>query len=74
MTVLAEGLIENSENAYKRLSRVTAAARRAGDFPALMDRTRSIERVRTFASPGEGLRVLARSYAVTCSKGRRRCR
>jgi CheY-like chemotaxis protein len=52
----------NTENDYKNLSRLSAAARREGTFPPLLDRTRAIERPTTFASPAEALEQLARWY------------
>jgi hypothetical protein len=60
--LVAEELIPNTESAYKRLSALTAKARREGTFPALTDHTRSVERVQTFTSPAEALGALARSY------------
>jgi hypothetical protein len=36
-------VIPNSQAAYKRLSSLTAEARRNGDFPALIDRGRDRE-------------------------------
>jgi len=44
------------------LSRLTAIARREGTFPAIVDRTRSIERATTFYSPQDALASLARWY------------
>jgi hypothetical protein len=52
----------NTENDYKNLSRLTAAARREGTFPPLLDRTRAIERVPTFAGPVDALEALAAQY------------
>jgi hypothetical protein len=52
----------NTENDYKNLSRLSAEARRDGTFPPLLDRTRTIERPVTFASPQEALTVLAEQY------------
>jgi hypothetical protein len=60
--LFAEDLIDNIESDYKKLSHLTARARREGTFPPLMDRTRLIERVQTFTSPAEALAVLARGY------------
>ncbi len=55
--------------AYKRLSDLTAQARRAGDFPALIDRGRSIRRYRSFASARQGLDWLARIYRLDRTAG-----
>jgi hypothetical protein len=60
--LVAEGLIPNTESAYKRLSYLTAKARREDEFPSLLDRTRSIERAYTYASPVEAVNALAQEY------------
>src|SRR5436190_16423239 len=60
--LVAEGLIANKQTEYNMLSRVTATARREGTFPALVDRTRSIERPPAFDSPAHALRSLAAQY------------
>jgi hypothetical protein len=52
----------NTETDYKNLSRLTAAARREGEFPPLLDRTRTIDRPQTWASPEEALEALAHWY------------
>jgi hypothetical protein len=52
----------NTESDYKMLSRLTAAARRDREFPALLDRTRAIERAGTFAHPAGALDWLAQAY------------
>lgn len=49
----------NDLNSYKRLSELTAEARRAGTFPALSDRTRGVEQPMSFADPDEALDWLA---------------
>lgn len=46
--LVSEELIPNTQNYYKTLSDRTAAARRDGWFPALIDRTRSIHRDLSF--------------------------
>jgi hypothetical protein len=60
--LVAAGLIENSVNDYKHLSRRSAELRRLGTFPPLLDRTRAIERRPTSDSPAEALDLLARAY------------
>src|SRR5437868_5137106 len=60
--LVAEGLIANKQSDYTLLSRLTAAARRDGAFPALVDRTRSIEQLERFDSPAHALRKLAEWY------------
>lgn len=52
----------NDQNDYKNLSRLTAAARRDGTFPPLVDRTRAIEQHETWDSPAEALDDLAGYY------------
>jgi hypothetical protein len=48
--LVAALLLPNTTNAYKALSRHSAAARRDGTFPALMDRGREIHRYQTFTN------------------------
>ncbi len=52
----------NTENDYKNLSRLSAAARRAGTFPPLLDRVRGIERALSYYDPLHGLESLAYAY------------
>jgi hypothetical protein len=40
--LVSEGLIPNADSSYKRLSSLTAEARRAGSFPSFIDGTREI--------------------------------
>jgi hypothetical protein len=58
----AESGYRNTESDYKQLSRRSAAARRDGTFPPLLDRTRTIERRTTWDSPADGLHALAHQY------------
>lgn len=53
--LVSEGLIPNKQQAYKTLSSKTAAARREGWFPSLIDRTRDIEKYQTQSSPENAL-------------------
>lgn len=46
--LIAAELLPNTQNAYKALSKYTAEARRRSEFPALIDRTRTIHRAATF--------------------------
>jgi hypothetical protein len=62
-------LIPNNVNAYKRLSDVTATARRAGEFPELTDNNRSIHRFRTWTSPREAALQIARAYRRDRTEG-----
>jgi hypothetical protein len=67
--LVARELLPNSTNAYKSLSRYTAQARRAGTFPSLMDRTRTIHRHTSFSGPGQALEWLARIYRRDRTEG-----
>ena len=46
--LVSKGMLPNTKSAYCSLSHYTAQARRAGDFPALIDRTRTIHRYQSF--------------------------
>ena len=52
----------NVQADYKNLSRLTAAARREGSFPRLLDQTRSISQAQTFDGPQEAIEQAARWY------------
>ena len=60
--LVSEEAIPNTENAYKRLSRLTARARRAGTFPPLADATREIWHNSGWTSPQHAIRDLADQY------------
>ena len=60
--LVIEALIPNILTHYKRLSSLTAEARRAGEFPDLFDRGRSIHRYATYPSPEAARDRLARTY------------
>ena len=62
-------VIPNSQGAYKRLSALTAEARREGDFPALIDRGRTIHRYESFDGPQHALDQLIRWYRLDRTKG-----
>lgn len=66
--VAAEHL-PNTQTAYKTLSAVTPAARRRGEFPDLVDRTRTIHRWTTFRSPAQARRWLADIYRRDRTEG-----
>jgi hypothetical protein len=59
---LTDSGYRNTESDYKNLSRLTAAARRDGEFPPLLDRTRTIDRPTTYESPREALDAIAYWY------------
>lgn len=60
--LVSESTLPNEQNAYKALSSKTAEARRAGDFPALVDRTRKVARPYFDTSPEAALCFTARAY------------
>lgn len=67
--LVAAGWLPNTVSAYKGLSSTTAAARRAGTFPALIDRGRSIHRHAWWESPGEAREALRRQYRRDRTEG-----
>ena len=67
--LVAKELLVNTRSYYKRLSERTAQARRAGSFPALEDRTRTIHRWLTFGSPQAALLDTAESYVRDRTEG-----
>lgn len=62
-------LIPNTDTSYKRLSSLTADGRRAGTFPELLDRGRTIYRHGTFADPADALEALEASYRLDRTRG-----
>src|SRR5437870_2959900 len=67
--LVAAGVLPNTVNAYKSLSRFSAEARREGWFPELADRTRAIHRYQTFESPSAARQWLARIYRRDRTEG-----
>lgn len=67
--LVSEGLMPNRQQSYKTLSAKTAAARREGWFPALIDRTRDIERYDDWESPQEALEWLTKIYRRPRTEG-----
>ena len=67
--LVAAELLPNTTAAYKTLSRQTAEARREGDFPALIDRTRTIHRYRMFPGPDEARSWLLGIYRRDRTEG-----
>ena len=67
--LVAAQLLPNTTNAYKALSKHTAEARRAGTFPALMDRGRAIHRYQTFRDPAAARRWLREIYRRDRTEG-----
>ena len=62
-------LLPNTDTSYKRLSAKTAALRRAGEFPDLIDRGRMIHRHPTFADPGDAMSALIDQYRLDRTTG-----
>jgi hypothetical protein len=67
--LVVEKLLPNSQNAYKRLSSVTAEARRDGDFPSLLDQTREIHRWGGFDSPADAVQYMRGTYRRNRDEG-----
>lgn len=67
--LVSEGLFPNKQQSYKTLSHVSARARREGWFPALIDRTREIERFQTFTSPQNALEWVSDMYLRDRTEG-----
>jgi len=60
--LVAALIIPNKQTTYRTLSSRTAEARRAGEFPDLIDNTRAIHRYQTFNSADDARRWLANIY------------
>lgn len=67
--LVSEELIPNTQNAYKSLSRVSAEARRKGEFPRLIDPTRTIYVPGTFTSPRQAREWLRGEYRRDRTEG-----
>jgi hypothetical protein len=67
--LVSELVIPNTPNAYKELSRHTAAARRDGGFPRLIDQGLSIERPTFFDGPDDALGQLRSWYRRDRTEG-----
>jgi hypothetical protein len=62
-------LIPNLQTYYRRLSEMSAVARRQGAFPDLLDRTSKIERYQYFASPEKARQWLQYLYRRDRTEG-----
>ena len=69
--LVAAEILPNTRVAYCTLSKVTAEARRAGRFPALIDRTRSIHRYQSFESPVDARAWLREIYRRDRTEGQK---
>lgn len=67
--LVAAEILPNKRSAYQRLSSLTAQARRDGWFPALVDRTRSINRPTSFDSPLDAQNWLQSIYRRDRTEG-----
>jgi hypothetical protein len=67
--LVSEGLIPNRQQAYKKLSEKTAQARREGWFPALIDRTREIERFNHWLSADDAMLDATQSFRLDRTEG-----
>jgi hypothetical protein len=67
--LVAEGLFPNALHPYKHLSRLTAAGRRAGTFPRLIDLTRTIHVPLSFDGPEDARAWLRDCYRRDRSEG-----
>jgi Plasmid pRiA4b ORF-3-like protein len=62
-------LIPNKQQAYSRLSSLTAERRRQGEFPELMDANRKIHRHAFWGSPAEVLKDVTSQYRLDRTAG-----
>ena len=67
--LVSDGTLRNTRSDYSQLSRQTAKARRQGDFPALVDRTREIHRPAVWNGPSDALASLASQYRRDRTEG-----
>ena len=67
--LVADGTLPNTKNNYQRLSKLTAAGRREGTFPDLLDRTSSIEQYEFFDGPDEAREYLRAIYRRDRTEG-----
>jgi hypothetical protein len=67
--LVARLLIANVQASYKRLSELTAAARRAGDFPDLVDNKRRIHEYLTFNNPADAIGDAVDTYRRDRTQG-----
>lgn len=67
--LVAAELLPNSQGAYKTLSARTAEARRQGEFPELIDRTRDIHRYQSFVGVEQAKEWLSAIYRRDRTEG-----
>lgn len=69
--LVATGNIPNKQQAYKTLSARTAAARREGWFPSLIDRTRAVEVAESWLSALDSMENTAAGYRRDRTEGQK---
>lgn len=69
--LVSAGVIPNRQQAYKTLSARTAAARREGKFPSLIDRTRAIEVATSWMSALDSMENTAAGYRRDRTEGQK---
>lgn len=67
--LVSELLLPNADASYKGLSARTAELRRAGEFPDLIDRGRSIHRYQHFASALNAVQMVTAGYRLDRTAG-----
>jgi len=67
--LVSEQVIPNTTTAYKRLSSLTAEARRQGDFPDLIDRGRQIHRDPFWDSAADAIEALLDQFRLDRTAG-----
>jgi hypothetical protein len=67
--LVSEQLLPNTDTSYKRLSARTAELRRAGGFPRLIDRGRTIHRYGYFDSPADAMDYITDVYRLDRTAG-----
>ncbi len=67
--LVSDGTLRNTTNDYKGLSRASAQARRAGEFPALRDTTRRIAQLPRWESPLAAVRQLSDEFTLDRTRG-----
>jgi hypothetical protein len=67
--LVSQQVLPNTRTAYKGLSRVSAEARRAGEFPDLIDLGRVIHRYQQFGSPEDAMAQLIGWYRLDRTRG-----
>jgi len=67
--LVSEQLLPNKDTSYKGLSAKTAELRRAGEFPRLIDRGRSIHRYGCFTSPSDAMNYITDVYRLDRTAG-----